>query len=82
MSSFLDEVRNEVDERRERLINRSEELTGEEIIRVENLDTHEYDYTPVWVAHPFIIDSALSDECDQVSLINEVQYLAEDILLP
>lgn len=79
MSEFLEQVRNDVDERRERLIQSAEELSGEEIIRVENLDTHEYDYTPVWVAHPFIIDSALSEECDQVSLIDEVQYLSEDI---
>lgn len=68
-----------VDEWREQLLEKYRELSGDELIRVENLDTHEYDYTPVWVASPYIITAALAEECDQVSLIDEVQYMAEDI---
>ncbi|KAA9398532.1 hypothetical protein Har1130_03630 [Haloarcula sp. CBA1130] len=79
MSEFFERVIDDVDEKRERLIQAHEELTGEEIVRVQNMDTGEYDYTPVWVASPSIIESALYEDCDQVSLIDEVQYLSEDI---
>lgn len=79
MEQFVERVKEDVDERREQLIQAHRELTGEEIVRVENMDTGEYDYTPVWVAHPFIIESALAEDCDQVSLIDEVQYMSEAI---
>jgi len=79
MSDFVERIKEDVDERREQLIQSAEDLTGEEIIRVENLHTGEFDYTPIWVAHPDIIRSALADDCTQVSLIDEVQYLSEDI---
>jgi len=78
MSDFLAQVR-DVDERREQLIQDHMELTGEEFIRVQNMDSHEYDYTPVWVAHPDIIASALSEDCTQATLIDEVQYMSEAV---
>ncbi|WP_435116613.1 hypothetical protein [Halolamina sp. C58] len=79
MSDFVEQVQNDVEQRREQLLEKHRELTGEEIIKVRNLDTGEADYTPIWLAHPFIIESAVSDECDQVSLIDEVQYMSEAI---
>lgn len=77
--TLFEQIFRDVEERREQLIKAHEELSGEEIVRVENMDTGEADYTPVWVAHPFILESALHEDCDQVSLIDEVQYLSEDI---
>jgi len=68
-----------VDEWREQLLEKYRELSGDELIRVRNFDTGGADYTPIWVAHPSLINSALSDDCDQASIIDEVQYLAEDI---
>jgi len=78
-SGFFERVIDDVDERREQLIEAHEELSGEEIVRVQNMDTGEYDYTPVWVASPSIIESAISEECNQASIIDEVQYLSEAI---
>jgi len=67
------------DERREELIKACEELSGEEIIKVLNYDTGEADYTPIWVAHTSMIEMALSDDNEQATLIDEVQYMSEAI---
>lgn len=68
-----------IDEWREQLLEKYRELSGDELIRVENLDTGGADYTPIWLANPLLIDSALAEDCDQASIIDEVQYMAEDI---
>ncbi|GAA0271825.1 hypothetical protein GCM10009000_104450 [Halobacterium noricense] len=78
-TEFFESVIDDVDERREELIRAHEELDREKIIRVENMDTGEYDYTPVRVAQPPILESALTEECKQATVIDEVQYMAEDV---